>query len=258
MAPGSRWVYRETDSEGREQRVVVTVTAQTKRIANGIEARVVHDVVTEDGEPVEVTDDWYAQDSAGNIWYLGEDTTEYENGKPVSTAGSFEAGVDGAQPGVIMPAEPEAGLAYRQEYYAGEAEDTGEIVSLDEQAEVPFGHFTDVLMTKDMNPLEPKVLEFKFYARGVGPVLAIAGLRRQRPRGAGQLLAGVRGKLEADGGARFGPPRSPPCLRAPRRSPARSPGRCRRRRVRAPHRRARNARRTCAAPARPGSRLPRR
>ena len=72
-----------------------------------------------------------------------------------------------------MPAEPEAGLAYRQEYYAGEAEDKGEIVSLDEQAEVPFGHFPQVLMTKDLNPLEPKILEFKFYARGVGPVLAI-------------------------------------------------------------------------------------
>ena len=96
MTPGSRWVYRETDSEGANQRVVVTVTNKTKKIANGIEARVVRDVVTEDGEFVEVTDDWYAQDSAGNIWYLGEDTTEYENGKPASKSGSFEAGVDGA------------------------------------------------------------------------------------------------------------------------------------------------------------------
>ena len=119
------------------QRVVVTVTDRTKQIANGVEARVVHDVVTEDGEPVEVTDDWYAQDSDGNIWYLGEDTAEYENGKVVSTAGSFEAGVDGAQPGIALPADPEAGTTYRQEYYAGEAEDEGEIVSLDEQAEVP-------------------------------------------------------------------------------------------------------------------------
>jgi hypothetical protein len=174
MKPGSRWVYRETDSEGAEQRVEVTVTRKTKRIANGIEARVVHDVVTEDGEPVEVTDDWYAQDSKGNVWYLGERTTEYENGKPSTTAGSFEAGVDGAQPGIIMPAEPEVGMTYRQEYYAGEAEDRGEIVSLDEQAEVPAGHFKRVLMTKDLNPLEPKILEFKFYARGVGPVLAVS------------------------------------------------------------------------------------
>ena len=174
MTPGSRWVYRETDSEGTEQRVEVTVTRRTKRIANGIEARVVHDVVTEDGQPTEVTDDWYAQDSDGNIWYLGEATTEYENGKPTTTAGSFEAGVDGAQPGVILPAEPKPGLSYRQEYYGGEAEDKGQIVGLHEQAEVPAGHFKDVLMTKDVNPLEPKILEFKFYARGVGPVLAVS------------------------------------------------------------------------------------
>jgi hypothetical protein len=174
MRPGSRWVYRETDLEGARQRVVVTVTNRTKMIANGVEARVVRDVVTAKGQLVEATDDWYAQDKAGNIWYLGEDTTEYENGKPVSTEGSFEAGVDGAQPGVVMPAKPRPGLKYRQEYYAGHAEDKGEIVSLRAQAEVPFGHFTNVLMTKDTNPLEPKVLEFKFYARGVGPVLAIS------------------------------------------------------------------------------------
>jgi hypothetical protein len=174
MKPGSRWVYRETDSEGANQRVEVTVTNRTKRIANGVEARVVRDAVTENGEPVEVTDDWYAQDSEGNIWYLGEDTTEYENGKPVTKAGSFEAGRDGAEAGIIMPADPQPGMTYRQEYYRGEAEDKGEIVSVDEQAEVPFGHFANVLMTKDLNPLEPKVLEFKFYARDVGPVLAVS------------------------------------------------------------------------------------
>jgi hypothetical protein len=174
MTPGSRWVYRETDSEGADQRVEVTVTDRTKKIANGIEARVVHDVVTEDGVPVEVTDDWYAQDSAGNIWYLGEETTEYENGKPTTTEGSFEAGRDGAQAGIILPAAPKPGMKYRQEYYKGEAEDKGEIISTSEQAEVPFGHFRNVVMTKDTNPLEPKVLEFKFYARGVGPVLAVS------------------------------------------------------------------------------------
>jgi hypothetical protein len=172
MAVGSRWVYRETDSEGTVQKVVVTVTHRTKRIANGIEARVVHDVVTEKGVPTEVTDDWYAQDADGNIWYLGEDTTEYENGKPVSSSGSFEAGVDGAEPGVVLPAEPQPGMTYRQEYYEGEAEDQGTIIALGEQAEVPAGHYEDVLMTRDTNPLEPKVLEFKFYAPGVGPVLA--------------------------------------------------------------------------------------
>jgi len=93
----------------------------------------------------------------------------------VSPEGSFEAGVDGAQPGVIVPAHPRAGMSYRQEYYKGHAEDRGEIVSLREQVEVPFGHFRrgTVLMSRDMNPLEPNVLEYKFYARGVGPVLAI-------------------------------------------------------------------------------------
>ena len=175
MRVGTRWIYRETAPDGTKQRVVVTVTPRTKRIANGVTARVVHDVVTEKGKPVEITDDWYAQDKAGNIWYLGEFTREFEDGKFRSTKGSFEAGVDGAQAGVIMPAEPRRGLRYRQEYYKGQAEDKGEIVSLREQAEVPFGHFRRgrVLMTKDTNPLEPKILEFKFYARGIGPVLAV-------------------------------------------------------------------------------------
>jgi hypothetical protein len=175
MRPGSRWVYRETDPDGTRQKVVVTVTRRTKRIANGITARVVHDVVTEKGRPVEVTDDWYAQDKVGNVWYLGEATTEYVNGKPTTTAGSFEAGVDGAQTGIIMPAKPEVGLSYRQEYYAGQAEDKAAVVSLEEQVEVPFGHFRSgkVVMTRDLNPLKPRIQEFKFFARGVGPVLAV-------------------------------------------------------------------------------------
>jgi hypothetical protein len=175
MRPGSRWVYRETDVEGAKQRVVVTVTTRTKRIANGVTARVVHDAVTEDGDPVEITDDWYAQDACGNVWYLGEDTQEYEHGKVVSTKGSWEAGVDGAQPGVIMPARPTPGLRYRQEHYAGHAEDRAEVMSRREQAEVPFGYFPRgrVVMTRELNPLEPKVLEYKFYARGIGPVLSL-------------------------------------------------------------------------------------
>jgi hypothetical protein len=174
MSVGSEWVYRETDQEGAEQKVVVTVTPKTKEIANGVEAVVVRDVVTEGGEPVEITDDWYAQDSEGNIWYMGEDTAEYENGKIASRSGSFEAGLDGAEPGIIMPADPRPGIEYRQEYFKGEAEDVGAIVDTDTQAEVPAGHYKPTLMTEDTNPLEPKVLEFKFYAEGVGPVLAIS------------------------------------------------------------------------------------
>jgi hypothetical protein len=172
MAPGSRWVYSETDAEGNEQRVEVTVTHETKTIV-GIEATVVHDVVSENGQVVEDTYDWYAQDTAGNIWYLGEDTKEYENGQVKSTAGSWEAGVDGAQAGILVPAAPTPGLAYRQEYYAGEAEDAAEVVSVDETADVPYGSFTSVLMTEDSTPLDPQLVEHKYYARGVGPVLAV-------------------------------------------------------------------------------------
>ena len=172
MTPGSTWVYRETDSEGAVQRVEVTVTDRTKTIL-GIAATVVHDVVTEDGELIEDTFDWYAQDTAGNVWYLGEETKEFENGKVSTTEGSWEAGVDGALAGIIVPADPRVGMTYRQEYYAGEAEDEGEILSLDEQAEVPFGSFDNLLMTKDTTPLEPNILEHKFYAEGIGPILVL-------------------------------------------------------------------------------------
>src|SRR4029453_16886077 len=125
------WVYRETNpTDLRADKVVVTVTKQTKKIANGVTARVVSDVVSENGVPVEVTHDWYAQDKAGNLWDLGEATTEYATGKPKTAAGSFEAGVDGAQAGIIMPAHPKPGLSYREEYYKGEAEDAARITSV--------------------------------------------------------------------------------------------------------------------------------
>ena len=171
MAPGSRWVYNEVE-DGVKQRVVVTVTDRTK-VIDGVETRVVHDVVSTHGVAVEKTFDWYAQDSAGNIWYFGEDTTEYEHGKPASNAGSFEAGVDGAQPGVALPAEPAVGMAYREEYKQGEAEDRASVISTDAQVEVPFGHFDDAVLTSNTNPLEPKVQEFKLYAKGVGPVMEL-------------------------------------------------------------------------------------
>jgi hypothetical protein len=135
---------------------------------------VVHDVVTDKGHLVENTFDWYAQDTCGNVWYLGENTKEYENGKVVSTAGSWEAGADGAQPGVVMPADRQVGLSYRQEYLAGEAEDNAEILSLVEQAQVPFGHFRDVVLTKETTPLHRRILEYKLYAKGTGVVLALS------------------------------------------------------------------------------------
>jgi hypothetical protein len=173
MEPGTQWTYREIDEEGEELVVVVTVTSETKEIANGVTARVVRDTVTKDGELIEDTFDWYAQDASGTIWYLGEDTAEFEDGEVSSTAGSFEAGVDGALPGIIMPAEPAVGMAYRQEYYQGEAEDNGEILSIEEQAEVPAGHYPDALLTKDTISIEPDVVEYKLYARDVGPVLVL-------------------------------------------------------------------------------------
>lgn len=174
MEPGTRWIYRETDGKGTELEVVVTVTSETKEIANGVTARVVRDTVSENGAVVEDTFDWYAQDADGNIWYLGEDTAEFEKGKISSRHGSFEAGVDGALPGVAVPASPVDGMRYRQEFYVGQAEDQGEVLSVDEQVEVPAGHYEHVLMTKDTNPIEPKVLEYKFYTPDVGPTLAIA------------------------------------------------------------------------------------
>ena len=172
MKVGSRWLYRETDAQGAVTRVEVTVTDQTKMIL-GIESVVVHDIVTENGEVKEDTLDWYAQDADGNIWYLGEDTKEYENGKVSSTKGSWEAGVDGAEAGIIVPAHPKAGLSYREEYYKGEAEDAADVLSLNARAKVRFGTFDHVLQTRNVTPLDPDLVEEKFYARGVGMVLAI-------------------------------------------------------------------------------------
>jgi hypothetical protein len=172
MAPGSKWVSKEASAHGPGQRVVVVVKSRTKEIA-GIAATVVHDTVSEDGDVIEDTFDWYAQDACGNVWYLGENTKEFEDGKVVSTEGSWETGVQDAQPGVIVPADPQIGVDYRQEYLAGEAEDAARTLSLDEQVTVPFGHFDDVMLVRETTPVEPKVLEYKFYALGVGPILSI-------------------------------------------------------------------------------------
>lgn len=166
LVPGSRWVYEGSgDAEGEVD--TVTVLDET-RVVMGVVCVVVRDEVTLDGEPVEVTDDWFAQDVDGNVWYFGEETAEYENGEAVSTAGSWEAGVDGAQPGIVMPADPVIGVAYHQEFYAGEAEDMGRAVEMGAQLEVPAGSYDDVLVTEDWTPLEPDVLERKFYAPEVG------------------------------------------------------------------------------------------
>lgn len=171
MRPGTVWHYVESDGQDT-QRVTVTVTRRTRTIA-GIRARVVHDVVRARGEVVENTRDWFAQDSGGTVWYLGEHTEEYEGGELVSTEGSWEHGVDGAQAGVILPARPRSGCAYREEFKAGEAEDGARILSRSESMDTPTGLHRHVLHTANTNPLEPGRLENKFYARGVGPVLEV-------------------------------------------------------------------------------------
>ena len=173
MEVGDHWRYEESDGQGGVQQVEVTVLDETQTVAMGIEARVVHDQVTEHGAVVEDTMDWYAQDADGNVWYMGEQTAEYENGKVTSTEGSWEAGVDGAQPGIILPARPAVGMTYRQEYLAGQAEDEGVVLSTDEQVQVPTGTYKGTLMTRDTTPLEPDLVELKFYAPGVGPVMTV-------------------------------------------------------------------------------------
>lgn len=171
MRVGSTWTFRETDGD-KVQDIVVTVTDQTKTIA-GIKARVVRDTATERGELVEDTADWYAQDRDGNLWYLGEATKEYEDGEVVSTEGSWEHGIDGALAGIAIPADPEPGCEYRQEYKRGVAEDNGAVLSTEEIVQVPAGSYRDALSTQDTTPLEPLMNEHKVYARGVGPVLTV-------------------------------------------------------------------------------------
>ena len=168
LIPGTRLSYRGI-SDGERETEEFVVTGRTRTIL-AVETTVVHDRVFVAGELVEDTFDWFAQDRNGNVWYFGEASRDYEDGKVVSTKGSWEAGVDGALPGIVMLAAPQIGDVYRQEYYAGEAEDVGEVVSLEKKVQVPYGSFGDVLVTEDRNPLEPRVLENKYYAPGVGVV----------------------------------------------------------------------------------------
>jgi hypothetical protein len=162
LKPGTTFVY-----EGGAERDEFAVTSDTKRVM-GVECVVIVDKAWEEGKLVERTYDWHAQDKEGNVWYFGEDTKEYENGKVVSTKGSWEAGVDGAKPGIIMPADPKVGETYRQEYYKGEAEDMAKVLDLNESVTVPYGSFDHVLETKEWTPLEPGYVEHKYYAPGVG------------------------------------------------------------------------------------------
>ena len=124
------------------------------------------------GRLIERTFDWYAQDDAGRVWYLGENTHAYEDGQ-VSTEGSWQAGVDGAKPGIVMFRHPRVGVTYWQEFYRGHAEDQGTTLDLSTVVSVEAGRFRRVRMTEDTTPLEPATTEFKFYAPGIGSVLEI-------------------------------------------------------------------------------------
>jgi hypothetical protein len=172
LVPGTTFVY-EGESEGVPTREVMTVTNQTKLIL-GVTTTVVHVQSFEDGVLIEETFDWYAQDVEGNVWYFGEDTQELdEAGNVVSTEGSWEAGVDGAQPGIIMLADPKKGKRYQQENAPDVAEDMAQVRRLNASVCVPYGCFDNVLVTKEWTPLERGVVENKYYAPGVGFILSV-------------------------------------------------------------------------------------
>ena len=170
---GATWTYAAVTPDG-DERTEISVEAEPVDV-NGVAAREVRDTVYLDDELLEDTRDWFVQDGAGNVWYVGEDTAEYEGGMVVSTAGSWTWGVTDALPGVVMLAEPQVGDTYRQEYLPGEAEDYADVVSLDESVEVPAGSFTGCLKTRDRTVVEPDVVEFKYYCAGVGNVLTEEG-----------------------------------------------------------------------------------
>lgn len=177
LAPGT--TYRFLAVRGSDTTVnKVTVTRETKNILD-VACVVVADTVWEKGDMTEATYDWYAQDKSGNVWYFGEDTKQYDHGKLVGTEGSWMAGEDNAYPGTIMKAYPVPGDTYQQEYLKGEAEDMASVASLTDSVTVPYGTFTNCLMTPEWSPLEPGIVEHKYYASGVGLILIIEsdGLR---------------------------------------------------------------------------------
>lgn len=170
LRPGSHWVYSADTPDGTE-RIDVTVLDETRTVM-GIECVVVRDTVRLGGDLVEDTYDWYAQDTAGNVWYMGEYVRNYEGGTFVDSDGSWEAGVDGALPGIKMWAAPHiGGVPYYQEFYEGEAEDLARDLAADATADVPYGVYRPALVVEEWTPLEPGVVERKYYARDIGTVM---------------------------------------------------------------------------------------
>jgi hypothetical protein len=167
LKKGTTWTYDGT-KDGVPEHVVVTVKPTTKTIM-GVKTVTLQDTVTINHALEENTTDWYAQDKKGNLWYFGEDSKDYKNGVVVSTQGTWEAGVDGAQPGIVIKANPQPGTPkYRQEYRPGVAEDMARVLSVSDTQKVPAGTFKNVLHTLDTDPLNPDKIENKWYAPGVG------------------------------------------------------------------------------------------
>jgi len=171
LVPGSTKVFLSDTDEGLE-RIETTVTFEREEVM-GVSCVVVHDVAFLEGEVIEDTLDYYAQDVAGNVWYFGELSMSFEDGRLVSLDGSWRAGEDGARPGIIMEATPAAGDAYRQELLANEAEDAAIVTGPGRHVAVPYGVFDGCLETLDFTPIEPDLVEAKFYAPGVGVVLEV-------------------------------------------------------------------------------------
>jgi hypothetical protein len=172
LTPGTTYVYAGLQ-DGKKGLDVVTVSSRT-RIVDGVRTRRVEDRLFLDAVLAERTTDYYAQDSCGNVWYFGEDTAELDRqGHVIDTSGTFHAGVDGAQPGVFMQAQPELRRRFRQEWLPGEAEDTFRAVDLETAVSAPFGDFHHALRTEEQTALEPGVLDNKYYVRGIGEVVEV-------------------------------------------------------------------------------------
>jgi hypothetical protein len=173
FVPGSVFTYTGT-KDGKAAVDVVTVTAKTA-VIDGVTCVLIEDRLKLNGVLEEETVDYYTQDLAGNVWYFGEDTKELDaKGRVTSREGTWHAGVDGAVPGVFMEADPVIGNAYLQEFYKGHAEDHYRVKSLTESVTVPAGAYTGVLLTEEWTPLEPDVLDNKYYVKGIGEVREVA------------------------------------------------------------------------------------
>jgi hypothetical protein len=170
LTPGLVTRLRGTDGEEHFKQTV-RITKRTKEIV-GVTTTVVRDVVRRpDGTLAETTDDWYAADQDGNVWYFGEDTATYdEHGNLEDREGSWEAGVDGAVAGIIMPADPHPSTAGYMEYAKGEAEDQAWVVQRLPSVATPGGRYEHIVRTLEWSRLEPHVISMKFYARGLGIV----------------------------------------------------------------------------------------